>query len=74
MELFFLMICALHEGISHNNLEANLIKAASLMIWDEALMIKRHSVEAVDRTFRDLLRCDSILREGECIVMGGDFV
>ena len=35
-------------------------------------MINRHSVEAVDRTFRDLLRCDSIFG-GKCIVMGGDF-
>ena len=37
---------------------ANLLKKTSLIIWDEAPMIHRHGFEALDRTLKDILKCD----------------
>jgi ABC-type ATPase involved in cell division len=34
---------------------ATLLRTASLIIWDEASMIKRQAVEALDRSMRDLM-------------------
>jgi len=57
---------------------SQLIRKTSLIIWDEAPMVKRQCFEAVDRTFRDLLRPDNpnseqLLFGGKIIVFGGDF-
>ncbi|XP_042032500.1 uncharacterized protein LOC121779250 [Salvia splendens] len=57
---------------------AELIVRAKLIIWDEALMIHKHCIEAVDRTFRDIMRvCDKCSMQkpfgGKTIVFGGDF-
>jgi len=41
-------------GIKKNSLLADLIKAADLVIWDEAPMQSCHIHEAVDRTFQDV--------------------
>ena len=57
---------------------ARLIQEASLIIWDEAPMVSRHAFEAVDRTFRDILKntehCsgDRVFG-GKLFVLGGDF-
>jgi hypothetical protein len=56
---------------------AELIEAASLVIWDEALMTHRTAFETLDRTLRDLLSSQSpniqnILFGGKIIVLGGD--
>ena len=59
-------------SITQNSPTANLIKAANLIIWDEAPMVKRHCIEAFDRTLRDLLKTNRIFG-GKCVVMGGDF-
>ena len=40
--------------LKKNSLLADLIKAADLVIWDEAPMQSRHIHEAVDRTFQDV--------------------
>ncbi|XP_035845817.1 uncharacterized protein LOC110924923 [Helianthus annuus] len=37
---------------------ANLLKKTSLIIWDEAPMVHRHGFEALDRTLKDILKCD----------------
>ncbi|XP_052621162.1 ATP-dependent DNA helicase PIF1-like [Lactuca sativa] len=57
---------------------ASLIRKTSLIIWDEAPMIHKHAFEALDRTFKDLLRCvnstiSNIPFGGKVIVFGGDF-
>lgn len=55
----FKVPCDLDDGsvcdIKRGSMLCELIKSASLVIWDEALMMHRHAFEALDRTFRDLL-------------------
>ncbi|XP_047949496.1 uncharacterized protein LOC125195385 [Salvia hispanica] len=57
---------------------AELIIRAKLIIWDEAPMVHKHSIEAVGRTFRDIMRvCDEGSMQkpfgGKTVVFGGDF-
>ena len=51
---------------------AHLIRAAELVIWDEAVMQHRHVFEAVDRTFRDI-RQDDRPFGGVIMCFSGDF-
>jgi hypothetical protein len=44
-----------------------------LVIWDEAPMQHYHNMEAVDRTFRDILNNSEKPFGGLTIVLGGDF-
>jgi ATP-dependent DNA helicase PIF1 len=52
--------------------EAKLMRATSLLLWDEAPMQHKHAFEAVDRTFRDLTGLNRPFG-GVVVVMGGDF-
>lgn len=57
---------------------AELIVKAKLIIWDEAPMMHRHCFEAVDKTFRDIMRFHnngSLDKPfgGNVVVLGGDF-
>ncbi|XP_042044754.1 ATP-dependent DNA helicase pfh1-like [Salvia splendens] len=57
---------------------AELIVRAKLIIWDEAPMIHKHCIEAVDRTLRDIMRVCNELHSnkpfgGKTVVFGGDF-
>ncbi|XP_047964804.1 uncharacterized protein LOC125209244 [Salvia hispanica] len=57
---------------------AELIVRAKLIIWDEAPMIHKHCIEAVDRTLRDIMRVCNELNSnkpfgGKTVVFGGDF-
>ena len=52
---------------------AELICMTDLVIWDEAPMQHHHNMEAVDRTFRDLLNNSDKPFGGLTIVFGGDF-
>ena len=67
----------IHEGstcsIGRNSDLAELIKETDLVIWDEAPMQHRHIHEAVDRTFRDIRRCEDKPFGGLTVVFGGDF-
>ncbi|XP_024015921.1 uncharacterized protein LOC112089176 [Eutrema salsugineum] len=56
---------------SQSNL-AELIDASKLIIWDEALMMSRDCYETLDRTLKDILKCDKPFG-GKVIVFGGDF-
>lgn len=61
-----------------NSPEAELIKAARLIIWDEAPMMHKFNYEAVDRCLRDIMaqvdpRLALIPFGGKVVVMGGDF-
>lgn len=52
--------------------EAELIKRAALILWDEAPMTHRHAYEAADRSLRDITKVD-LPFGGKPIVSGGDF-
>jgi hypothetical protein len=59
-------------SIKKNSKEAELIRRAVLVNWDEAPMQHRHCFETVDRTFRDIRECDQPFG-GLTMVLGGDF-
>ena len=67
----------IHEGstcsIGENSDLAKLIRVADLVIWDEAPMQNHHVHEAVDGSFRDILKCDHKPFGGLCVVFGGYF-
>jgi hypothetical protein len=52
---------------------AKLLQATSLIIWDEATMTKRQTVEALDKSMRDIMDEPNIPFGGKTIVFGGDF-
>ncbi|KAL6565353.1 hypothetical protein OROGR_002304 [Orobanche gracilis] len=58
--------------ISKQSVHARVIIAAKLIIWDEASMAHRKSIEAVDALLRDLMEND-LPFGGKTIVFGGDF-
>ena len=51
---------------------AALLREASLIIWDEVAMTRRQAVETLDRSLRDITRCD-LPFGGKVMVFGGDF-
>nr|GEV79972.1 ATP-dependent DNA helicase PIF1-like [Tanacetum cinerariifolium] len=51
---------------------AKLLRAAKLIIWDEASMAKRHGVEALDRSMQDIMGM-RLPFGGKIMVLGGDF-
>ena len=51
---------------------AELLRRASLIIWDEVAMTKRQAVEALDRSLRDIMGCDMPFG-GKVMLFGGDF-
>ena len=59
-------------SISAGSHQADLIKEVELIIWDEAPMMSKHCFETLDRTMRDILKCDKVFG-GKVIVFGGDF-
>jgi len=53
---------------------ADLIKEASLIIWDEAPMMSKFCFEALDKSFSDIIkRVDNKVFGGKVMVFGGDF-
>ncbi|AQK75317.1 hypothetical protein ZEAMMB73_Zm00001d018231 [Zea mays] len=52
---------------------AELLRKASLIIWDEASMTKRQAVEALDNSVRDIMGRPGLPFGGKTIVFGGDF-
>ena len=59
-------------SMRQNSPLAELIKATKLIIWDEAPMIQRYCVEALNRSLQDVMH-SSLIFGGKSIVMGGDF-
>jgi len=58
--------------------QAELIKAARLIVWDEAPMCHRHNFEALDKLLRDIMKTVNAGLEhvpfgGKVVVMAGDF-
>ena len=60
-------------NISKRSDLAELIRHTKLILWDEAVMVKRDVFEAVDRTFRDILDRDDVPFGGVVICFSGDF-
>ncbi|XP_023767529.2 uncharacterized protein LOC111916127 [Lactuca sativa] len=65
-------------SISPDSELAILLRKTSLIIWDEAPMIHKHAFEALDRTLKDIFKCDDSRNSnlpfgGKVIVFGGDF-
>ena len=57
---------------------AALLRAAKLIVWDEAVMMSKHNFEAVSRTLQDIQKSlhpclESIPFGGKVVVLGGDF-
>ncbi|PWZ26234.1 ATP-dependent DNA helicase PIF1 [Zea mays] len=52
---------------------AELLRKASLIIWDEASMTKRQAVEALDNSMRDIMGRPGLPFGGKTIAFGGDF-
>ena len=59
-------------SMSKQTQEAELIRRTVLVVWDEAPMTHRHSIEAVDRLFRDIMGNDEPFG-GKTVVTSGDF-
>lgn len=59
-------------GFTKQSLQAELLREAKLIIWDEVPMQHRYCVEAVDRTLRDI-RDSPKPFGGTTVVLGGDF-
>jgi len=51
---------------------AELLRMASLIIWDEVAMTKRQAVETLDRSLQDIME-SSLPFGGKVMVFGGDF-
>lgn len=51
---------------------AKLLKATSLIIWDESSMARRQAIETVDELLRDITN-SNLLVGGEVMIFGGDF-
>ncbi|XP_035840335.1 uncharacterized protein LOC110914132 [Helianthus annuus] len=65
-------------SIEPNTELGDLIKRATLIIWDEAPMTHKHCFEALDRTMRDISRSSQPNMQskpfgGKVILFGGDF-
>jgi ATP-dependent exoDNAse (exonuclease V) alpha subunit len=57
---------------------ADMLRAADLIVWDEAPMVHRHAFEALDRTLRDIMQGVNAanankLFGGKVVLFGGDF-
>ncbi|XP_020999390.2 uncharacterized protein LOC110281460 [Arachis duranensis] len=59
-------------NISKQSDLAKLIRQTTTIIWDEAPMANKESVQSLDRTLRDILANDMPFG-GKVMVMGGDF-
>lgn len=61
-------------NITHGTDQANLVKEASLIIWDEAPMMSKHCFESLDRSLTDIVgRKGDKPFGGKVVVFGSDF-
>ncbi|CAN0925712.1 ATP-dependent DNA helicase PIF1 [Linum grandiflorum] len=66
--------CAIKKGTTL----ARLLELATLIVWDEAPMVHKHSFEAVDRTLCDIMNKPTEGPDykpfgGKTVILGGDF-
>ncbi|XP_016168754.1 uncharacterized protein LOC107611328 [Arachis ipaensis] len=65
-------------NIKQNSELVELLKQTKLIIWDEASMVHRYSVEAVDKSLRDIMSSTdnnnaNLPFGGKVVGFGGDF-
>jgi hypothetical protein len=79
---FKILVVGLYGSFAYyvplNSPQAALIRAARLIVWDEAPMAHKHVFEAVNRTLQHVMGAvDPALKDmlfgGKVVVMGGDF-
>lgn len=51
---------------------ATVLKICKIIVWDECTMAHKKSIEALDRTLRDIRECDKIMGNA-LILLSGDF-
>lgn len=59
-------------NIERNSPLADYLKKIELIVWDEATMINRFQLEALDRTFKDFTNVETIFGN-KIVVFAGDF-
>ena len=59
--------------ISAQSSLAQLVCMAKVLLVDEATMLHRHNLEAMDRTLRDLMRKPDQVFGGNIVILAGDF-
>lgn len=72
---FKIPVPTLHDSVCSvraNSRDADELRQAAMVIWDEASMAHAYSVQAVDQLLRDLTRTDAPFG-GKVVVLGGDF-
>lgn len=60
------------SSIRQNSSQADKIRKASIIIWDEVSMVTKDALTVLDRLLRDLSKTDNIFG-GKIIVFSGDF-
>ena len=59
-------------NIRNEDAMAEVIRKAKIIIWDEAPMAHKNILEAIDRSFKDIMQCDEPFG-GKTLVLAGDF-
>ena len=59
-------------SITAQSTHAQLLRRATVILWDEAAMGNKHHLDALDRTLRDFMQSDEPFG-GKIIVLGGDY-
>ena len=59
-------------SISEQSDLAELIRRATIIIWDDTPMVNRCALESLDRTIRDIMEVNSPFG-GKVLILGGDF-
>ena len=59
--------------ISAQSSLAQLVRMAKVLLVDEATMLHRHNLEAMDTTLRDLMRKPDQVFGGKIVILAGDF-
>jgi hypothetical protein len=72
----FKMLIKISDGsiymFSKQSDTTDLLRRVALIIWDKVAMIKRQSVETLDRSLEDIMGCE-LPFGGKVMVFGGDF-
>eukprot|EP00889_Picochlorum_renovo_P006202 jgi/Picre1/33232/NNA_008557.t1 len=60
-------------NVARQSHEADLLRRARLIVWDEAPAMNKWQLDAVDRCLRDIMARPDTVMGGKVVVLGGDF-
>eukprot|EP00889_Picochlorum_renovo_P006318 jgi/Picre1/33348/NNA_008672.t1 len=60
-------------NVARQSHEADLLRRARLIVWDEAPAMNKWQLDAVDRCLRDIMARPDTAMGGKVVVLGGDF-